>query len=78
MQLRNSHPKEHLLMTQFYKSDEARGLSAPVLRARAFEYLLKNKKLICRGWRTDRRGERTCPKGDFDLPRDKPPFSEGS
>lgn len=38
-------PERALLMTQFYKSDEARGLSAPVLRARAFEYLLKNKKL---------------------------------
>ncbi|MDP4222590.1 MAG: glycyl radical protein, partial [Bacteroidota bacterium] len=34
-----------LLITRFYKSDEARGLSASVLRARAFEYLLKNKKL---------------------------------
>ena len=34
-----------LLMTQFYKSDEARELSAPVKRARAFEYLLKNKKI---------------------------------
>jgi trans-4-hydroxy-L-proline dehydratase len=33
------------LITQFYKSDEARELSAPVKRARAFEYLLKNKKL---------------------------------
>ena len=33
-----------LLMTQFYKSDEARELSAPVKRAKAFEYLLKNKK----------------------------------
>ena len=38
-------PERALLMTQFYKSDEARGLSVPVLRARAFEYLLKNKKL---------------------------------
>jgi trans-4-hydroxy-L-proline dehydratase len=38
-------PERALLMTQFYKSDEARGLSTPVLRARAFEYLLKNKKL---------------------------------
>jgi trans-4-hydroxy-L-proline dehydratase len=34
-----------LLMTRFYKSDEARELSVPVKRARAFEYLLKNKKL---------------------------------
>jgi len=34
-----------LLVTRFYKSDEARGLSAPVRRAKAFEYLLKNKKL---------------------------------
>jgi trans-4-hydroxy-L-proline dehydratase len=34
-----------LLMTQFYKSDEARELSAPVKRAKAFEYLLKNKKI---------------------------------
>jgi trans-4-hydroxy-L-proline dehydratase len=38
-------PERAVLMTQFYKSDEARGLSAPVLRARAFEYLLRNKKL---------------------------------
>jgi formate C-acetyltransferase len=34
-----------LLITRFYKSDEARELSAPVKRARAFEYLLKNKKI---------------------------------
>jgi len=34
-----------LLVTQFYKSDEARELSAPVKRAKAFEYLLKNKKI---------------------------------
>ena len=33
------------LMTRFYKSDEARELSAPVKRAKAFEYLLKNKKI---------------------------------
>ncbi len=34
-----------LLITQFYKSDEAQGLSAPVKRAKAFEYLLRNKKI---------------------------------
>jgi pyruvate formate-lyase/glycerol dehydratase family glycyl radical enzyme len=34
-----------LLMTQFYKSDRSSELSAPVRRARAFEYLLKNKKI---------------------------------
>jgi pyruvate formate-lyase/glycerol dehydratase family glycyl radical enzyme len=34
-----------LLITQFYKSDEARELSAPVKRAKAFEYLLRSKKL---------------------------------
>jgi formate C-acetyltransferase len=34
-----------LLITEFYKSDEAGELSAPVKRARAFEYLLKNKKI---------------------------------
>ena len=34
-----------VLMTQFYRSDEARELSAPVKRAKAFEYLLKNKKI---------------------------------
>src|SRR5664280_78738 len=34
-----------LLITQFYKSDDARELSAPVKRDRAFEYLLKNKKI---------------------------------
>jgi trans-4-hydroxy-L-proline dehydratase len=33
------------LITQFYKSDESRELSAPVKRARAFEYLLRNKKI---------------------------------
>src|SRR5664279_3275845 len=33
-----------LLITQFYKSDEARELSPPMKRARAFEFLLKNKK----------------------------------
>lgn len=34
-----------LLVTQFYKSPEASGLSVPVLRAKAFEYLLRNKKI---------------------------------
>ncbi len=34
-----------LLMTKFYKSDEARELSAPVKRAKALEYLLRNKKI---------------------------------
>lgn len=35
-----------VLITDFYASDEARGLSAPVLRAKAFEYILKHK-VIC-------------------------------
>jgi formate C-acetyltransferase len=34
-----------VLITRFYKSDEAREISAPVRRAKAFEYLLKNKKI---------------------------------
>lgn len=34
-----------LLVTQFYRSDEARELSVPVKRAKAFEFILKNKKL---------------------------------
>jgi trans-4-hydroxy-L-proline dehydratase len=34
-----------VLITKFYKSDEARELSAPVKRARAFEYLLANKTI---------------------------------
>jgi len=34
-----------LLVTSFYKSDEARELSAPVKRAKAFEYILRNKSL---------------------------------
>lgn len=34
-----------LLVTRFYKSDEARELSAPVKRARAFEYLLRHKEI---------------------------------
>ncbi len=35
-----------LLVTEFYKSDEAREISAPVKRARAFEYILRNKKIF--------------------------------
>jgi trans-4-hydroxy-L-proline dehydratase len=34
-----------VLITRFYKSDEAREISAPVRRAKAFEYLLRNKKI---------------------------------
>lgn len=34
-----------LLITRFYKSDEARDLSTPVRRAKAFEYILRNKKI---------------------------------
>ena len=56
-----------LLMTQFYKSDEARELSAPVKRAKAFEYLLKNKK-ICINDGELIVGERgPGPKGNSDL-----------
>ncbi len=33
------------LITRFYRSEECRELSAPVKRAKAFEYLLRNKKL---------------------------------
>lgn len=33
------------LITRFYSSREAQGLSAPVLRARTFEYLLRNKAI---------------------------------
>ena len=34
-----------VLVTEFYKSDTSRELSVPVRRAKAFEYILKNKKL---------------------------------
>jgi trans-4-hydroxy-L-proline dehydratase len=34
-----------LLITRFYAGEEARGLSAPVRRAKAFEYLLRHKKI---------------------------------
>ena len=34
-----------VLITRFYKSDDAREISAPVRRAKAFGYLLKNKKI---------------------------------
>ncbi|MBI9069305.1 MAG: glycyl radical protein [Salinivirgaceae bacterium] len=33
------------LITNFYKSNEAQGLSIPVQRAKAFEYILKNKTI---------------------------------
>ncbi len=38
-------PERALLLTEFYKSDESRELSYPVRRAKAFAYILKNKKL---------------------------------
>ena len=38
-------PERALLITEFYKSDGARELSAPMKRARAFEYILRYKKL---------------------------------
>ncbi len=34
-----------VLITRFYSGDESRGLSVPVTRARAFEYLLRNKEI---------------------------------
>ncbi len=34
-----------VLLTRFFKSDASRGLSIPVMRARAFEYLLNNKEI---------------------------------
>lgn len=34
-----------LLLTDFYKSDQARGLSVPVTRARAFEHILRHKQI---------------------------------
>jgi trans-4-hydroxy-L-proline dehydratase len=34
-----------VLITQFYKSEESQFFSAPVRRARAFEFLLRNKKI---------------------------------
>lgn len=34
-----------LLITRFYKSDTARELSAPVKRAKAFDYILRNKSI---------------------------------
>lgn len=33
------------LMTAFYASEEAKGLSAPLLRAKAFRYLMANKTI---------------------------------
>lgn len=34
-----------LLITEFYKNEDVQKLSAPVARARAFEYILRNKKI---------------------------------
>jgi hypothetical protein len=34
-----------VLMTEFYKSDEARSLSTPLFRAKAFHYLMSNKTI---------------------------------
>ena len=38
-----------LLITSFYKSEDAKRLSPPVLRARAFEYILANNIGWCLG-----------------------------
>lgn len=38
-------PERAVLLTEFYQSRQARGLSVPVLRAKAFRYILENKKL---------------------------------
>ena len=35
-----------VLLTRFYKSNEARELATPVKRAKAFEYILKNKTIV--------------------------------
>jgi len=34
-----------VLMTEFYQSEEAKGLSTPMLRAKAFHYLMSNKTI---------------------------------
>jgi len=34
-----------ILITDFYQSEEAKGLSAPMLRARAFKYIMENKEI---------------------------------
>ncbi len=39
-------PERAILITEFYKSNESCELSAPVRRAKAFEYLLRSKKLF--------------------------------
>jgi len=35
-----------VLITEFYKSDEAKGLSTPMLRAKAFHYLMSHKTIF--------------------------------
>ncbi len=58
-----------ILMTQFYRSEEARELSAPVKRAKAFEYLLRNKKIYI--------GERELIVGERGpAPKSTPTFPE--
>lgn len=42
-------PERAKLITDFYKSDESRGWSVPVQRAKAFYYLLKNKTICING-----------------------------
>ncbi len=39
------NPERALLVTEFYKSEKAAGLSAPVLRALCFEHIMKHKAL---------------------------------
>jgi len=45
----NTHPsisdERGILMTEFYQSQEAKGLSVPMLRAKAFHYLMSNKTI---------------------------------
>ena len=70
-------PERALLMTQFYKSDEARGVSSPVLRAKAFEYLLKNKKLYVGDGELISRREGSGPKRYSYLSGNYPSFNPG-
>lgn len=38
-------PERAMLITEFYKSDESKGLPAPLLRAKAFKHLMSNKHI---------------------------------
>ncbi len=60
-----------LLVTDFYGNAD-RQLPAPILRAKAFEHIMLNKKNLHKFWRANCGRTRSSAKGRTQLPRSLP------